>query len=497
MNIVWTIAGSDSGGGAGIQADLKTINQLGAFGASVVTAITAQNTVSVNGIETVSPEMIEEQINALRFDLPPRVIKLGMLYAAKTIASIVATKVLDHTFVICDPVLIATSGDALALPEMKRSLIEKIIPRANLLTPNLEEAYALLGIKAKQFSATDQFSEGDTQVEALAYDLLKLGCQSVLLKGGASSSEFSQDFWTNGKESSWLTSPRIDTRSTHGTGCTLSAAIAAATALGYDELDAVVIAKAYVNQGLRCAPSLGRGQGPMAHLGWPEYEDDLPWLTATAAQGRLRPIFPECGPKRLGFYPIVDSYTWLEKLLPMGVKTAQLRIKNLSGDLLKEEIAKSVALAKDHHCRLFINDYWQLSCDLGAYGVHLGQEDLLTADIQKIHASGLRLGVSTHSYSEVARALAVRPSYLAIGPIHATTTKEMKFAPQGVEALQRWRRSLGSYPLVAIGGIFVENTQPIIEAGADGVAVVRDISQASDLSGKVGQWLSVFPYAFD
>jgi hydroxymethylpyrimidine kinase/phosphomethylpyrimidine kinase/thiamine-phosphate diphosphorylase len=181
----------------------------------------------------------------------------------------------------------------------------------------------------------------------------------------------------------------------------------------------------------------------------------------------------------------------------MGVKTAQLRIKNLSGDLLKEEIAKSVALAKDHHCRLFINDYWQLSCDLGAYGVHLGQEDLLTADIQKIHASGLRLGVSTHSYSEVARALAVRPSYLAIGPIHATTTKEMKFAPQGVEALQRWRRSLGSYPLVAIGGIFVENTQPIIEAGADGVAVVRDISQASDLSGKVGQWLSVFPYAFD
>src|SRR5262249_53219508 len=152
-----------------------------------------------------------------------------------------------------------------------------------------------------------------------------------------------------------------------------------------------------------------------------------------------------------------DSCDWLRKLLPLGVKTAQLRIKKLDGKELEDEIASAIELAKKYQCRLFINDYWELAVRFSAYGIHLGQEDLLKADIERIHSAGLRLGVSTHCYSEVARALALRPSYLAIGPIHATTTKEMKFAPQGIEALKRWRRTL-RYPLVAIGGCILDNT---------------------------------------
>jgi hydroxymethylpyrimidine kinase / phosphomethylpyrimidine kinase / thiamine-phosphate diphosphorylase len=487
--IVWTIAGSDSGGGAGIQADLKTINQLGAHGASVVTALTAQNTRSVRMIEAASPKIIAAQLDALGEDLPPRAIKLGMLYSADAVRAIAGRLENQNAFVVCDPVMVATSGDALALPEMKKALIKEIIPRCNLLTPNLEEAHALLKIDPpKELS-----SSHDLDIEKLAEQLLQLGCQSVLIKGGSLRSEFCQDFWTNGRAKAWLTSPCLPTRNTHGTGCTLSAAIATAFALGYEELDAIVIAKAYVNQGLRLSPDLGHGQGPMSHSGWPEREQDIPWLTSAASEGRLKPSFPDCGSERLGFYPIVDSFDLLEKLLPLGVKTAQLRVKKLNGPELEKEIRRSVELANKYQCRLFINDYWELACKMNAYGVHLGQDDLIRADIDQIRNAGLRLGLSTHCYREVARALAVRPSYIAIGPIHETTTKEMKFNPQGIEGFRRWRRSL-NYPLVAIGGLFLDNAQEVIDAGADGIAVVRDVIQAGDLAQRVHDWLAVMPY---
>jgi hydroxymethylpyrimidine kinase / phosphomethylpyrimidine kinase / thiamine-phosphate diphosphorylase len=491
--IVWTIAGSDSGGGAGIQADLKTINRLGAYGASVITALTAQNTRSVSLIEAASPNMIASQLAALTEDFPPRAIKLGMLYSGEAIDAIVPRISKLGAFIVCDPVLVATSGDALALPNLTQKLKDKLAPIVDLLTPNLEEAHVLLGRNFDDLTKINASEELDIYIEKLAADLLKLGCCAVLVKGGSLKSEFSQDYWSNGKASAWLTSLRAQTRNSHGTGCTLSSAIAAAIALGYEELDAIVIAKAYVNQGIRTAPDLGSAQGPLSHSDWPEKEADIPWLTLSGSAGRNRPQFPDCGLERLGFYPIVDSCDWLRKLLPLGVKTAQLRVKNLRGQELEEEIASAIDLAKRHQCRLFINDYWELAARFSAYGVHLGQDDLLEADIKRIHSAGLRLGLSTHCYREVARALSLRPSYIAIGPIHATTTKEMKFAPQGIEALKRWRRTL-NYPLVAIGGIFLDNAQEAIDGGADGVAVVRDISQSSDTIDRVAQWLTLLPY---
>jgi hydroxymethylpyrimidine kinase / phosphomethylpyrimidine kinase / thiamine-phosphate diphosphorylase len=481
--VVWTIAGSDSGGGAGIQADIKTINQLGAYAASVITALTAQNTLDVLSITAVDSIMLTDQLEALKIDLPAQAIKLGMLYSAEV--SEIVVRYLTGKYVVCDPVMFATSGDTLMKPRLIKALKKHIVPASSLITPNLDEAHALTGSDIKEYKGLKE-SARDEYVIVLARKLLKLGCRAALIKG-AGDEEYSQDYWDDGKTGAWLTSPRQDTRNTHGTGCTLSAAIASAVALGYEELDAIVIAKAYVNQGMRLAPNLGAGQGPMLHAGWPESEQDLPWVTATAEAGRNRPQFPDCGPTKLGFYPIVDDVSWLHKVLPLGVNTVQLRIKQASTAELENQIEEAVSLSKPFNCRLFINDHWQLAIEKGAYGVHLGQEDLATANIDAIQKSNIRLGVSSHCYSEVARALALRPSYIAIGPIHETTSKEVSFAPQGVAALERWRKSL-NYPLVAIGGITLENAAHVISAGADGIAVIRDISEAEDLPDRICRW---------
>lgn len=187
--------------------------------------------------------------------------------------------------------------------------------------------------------------------------------------------------------------------------------------------------------------------------------------------------FPDCGLEPLGLYPIVDSVAWAQQLLPLGITTIQLRIKNKNEAELAAAIQQSVVLAQQFQARLFVNDYWQLAIQHGAYGVHLGQEDLDQADIKAIYQAGLRLGISTHSVAEVARACELQPSYIAFGPIYPTTSKPMAFGPQGVEQLRDWRKIL-NYPLVAIGGINKERLPDVLATGVDGVALISAITQA-------------------
>ncbi len=189
--------------------------------------------------------------------------------------------------------------------------------------------------------------------------------------------------------------------------------------------------------------------------------------------------FLDCGLAPLGLYPVVDSHEWIARLLPLGVSTIQLRIKDKTGSALESEIKASIALSEQYKARLFINDYWDLAIEHGAYGVHLGQEDLDFANLEKIHGAGLRLGVSTHSFEEIHRALAMQPSYLAFGPIFPTTSKAMRFAPQGIAQLEYWCRKL-SYPVVAIGGIHVERLPAVWASGVSGVALISAITQAED-----------------
>ncbi|WP_276641601.1 thiamine phosphate synthase [Siccibacter turicensis] len=193
----------------------------------------------------------------------------------------------------------------------------------------------------------------------------------------------------------------------------------------------------------------------------------------------LTPLFPAV-PRRLGLYPVVDSVQWLERLLAAGVRTLQLRIKDKQEQEVEAEIVAAIALGKRYRARLFINDYWRLAVKHDAWGVHLGQEDLETADLAAIRAAGLRLGVSTHDDMEIDVALAVRPSYIALGHVFPTQTKQMPSAPQGLAQLAAHVRRLGDYPTVAIGGISLERAPAVLETGVGSIAVVSAITQAAD-----------------
>lgn len=190
------------------------------------------------------------------------------------------------------------------------------------------------------------------------------------------------------------------------------------------------------------------------------------------------------------FYPIVPSLEWLERLVPLGVKTIQLRLKDVPPDIVRREIAASLDVCARYGCQLIVNDYWRAAIDLGADFVHLGQEDLADADVAAIKAGGLRLGISTHSHEELATALSAKPDYVALGPIYETKLKVMKWAPQGLERVREWRARVGTLPLVAIGGITPERAEGVIEAGADSVAVITDFVTSADPEARVRQWLA-------
>ncbi|AFK01194.1 thiamine phosphate synthase [Cronobacter sakazakii] len=196
----------------------------------------------------------------------------------------------------------------------------------------------------------------------------------------------------------------------------------------------------------------------------------------------MEPLFAPV-PRRLGLYPVVDSVEWVTRLLDAGVRTLQLRIKDKTDAEVEADIAAAIALGQRYHARLFINDYWRLAIKHQAYGVHLGQEDLQTADPDAIRRAGLRLGVSTHDDMEIDVALAVRPSYIALGHVFPTQTKQMPSAPQGLAQLAAHVKRLGDYPTVAIGGISLERAPAVLETGVGSIAVVSAITQAPDWRG--------------
>lgn len=197
--------------------------------------------------------------------------------------------------------------------------------------------------------------------------------------------------------------------------------------------------------------------------------------------------FPELEISGTHLYPIVDSFEWIKRLAPLNLHILQLRIKELKGNNLETEIARSIETAKKYGCRLFINDYWKLAIKHSAYGVHLGQGDLIGADLEKIAGAGLRLGISSHCHFELCKAFSLKPSYVAFGPVFETKLKKMPFPPQGAGRL-KFYRSLIDIPLVAIGGITIENSGEVLEAEPDFIAVVRDITQSQNPEERVRQW---------
>ncbi len=260
--VVLTIAGSDSGGGAGIQADLKTLSALGVYAASAITAVTAQNTQHIIESLTLPPDLVAAQIDAVAGDLPVDATKTGMLATAE-IVEVVAAKVREHDLrpLVVDPVMVAKSGDRLLNEDAIGTLREQLLPLATVVTPNLPEAEALLG---RPLASWDDVREG-------AKEIVSLGAETVVIKGGHLPAEAGReglaiDLFYDGREFREFTARRVDTTSTHGTGCAFASALAAALAKGEGPRGATAMAKAYVTKALQGAYPLGHGHGPVHHF---------------------------------------------------------------------------------------------------------------------------------------------------------------------------------------------------------------------------------------
>ena len=258
--VALTIAGSDSSGGAGIQADLKTFAALGVYGASVITALTAQNTQGVTGIHQVPPDFVTAQIDAVFADLDVGAVKIGMVAELSVIEAIAAGLTRwSPKHIVLDPVMVATSGDRLLADDAVEALRAKLVPRAAILTPNLPEAAALLD---------EPVASGEAAIEDQGRRLLALGCPAVLIKGGHGQGSESIDYLVREGGTIALAAPRVATQNTHGTGCSLSSAIAAGLAKGEQLETAVRHAKAWISAAIAAADRLdvGRGHGPIHHF---------------------------------------------------------------------------------------------------------------------------------------------------------------------------------------------------------------------------------------
>ncbi len=495
--VVWTIAGSDSGGGAGIQADIKAMQSFNVHGCTVITALTAQNSLGVEALNPISTEVIESQLLALASDMPASVIKIGMLANVQQIQLI--SEHLKHykatwavpPLVVYDPVAIASSGDLLTEEDTVSAIKECLLPLVDVVTPNTHETQLLTGV----------YLIGPSAVKEAAEKLTSYGAKAVIIKGGHWDypSGYCIDYCVQGEQAYWLGNEKIQTPHSHGTGCCMASVVAACLAKQYPLKDAFILAKAYINQGLKAAVRYGEGIGPVAHTRFPTTLADYPqvieagsWLgdeldfdcpvNFTMAAG-----FAECDSKQLGLYAVVDTLDWLEKCLAEGIKTVQLRMKNADDAAFEDAIASAVMLGQKYGAQVYINDYWQLAIKHGAYGVHLGQEDLQTANLIAIKEAGLRLGVSTHGFYEMLRAHNYRPSYMAFGAIYPTTTKDMTGQIQGLEKLEKFVPLMADYPTVAIGGIDLSRAEQVASTGVGSVAVVRAITEAEDYQAAIAK----------
>ena len=491
---VWSIAGSDCSGGAGIQADIKAIHNLGAEACTVITAVTAQNSLGVQEINAVNNDVLLSQFSSLENDKTAQVIKIGLLANTEQV-ELVADKLESYKAtwpcppkVVYDPVAVASSGDNLTEEDILEPIKQKLLPLVDVLTPNNKELQQLTGVYVFSWDC----------MENAAIQALNLGVKAVVIKGGHIDiyPDKCVDYCFDGENHYWLASDKIDTEHTHGTGCTFASAIASLLAQGYLLRDAFTIAKAYINQGLVAAKDYEGPYGSVWQGSWPTNPEYYPSVlvpdSALAKSLEFEPNntckqyinfasnFATTDTKNLGLYPVVSSISWLKRLLEMGVKTIQYREKALLGIELEQAVKQAIELGHHYQARMFINDHWQLAIKYGAYGVHLGQEDLADADLNKIKQSGLKLGVSTHGHYEMLKAQQYQPSYLAVGAIFPTRTKDMTGQIQGVRTLRHLVELNPAIPMVAIGGITLEKATAVAKTGVGSIAVVTAITEADN-----------------
>lgn len=515
--IIWTISGSDCSGGAGIAADIKTGHALGIEVCHLITANTVQNSTSLLSVNATSIKILQQQVDALYEDKTPTIIKIGLIANTEQVQWLAATVAMlkqknKLLITIYDPVGQASVGgnfNTLSLAELTL-----LLKQVDITTPNINEAKAL--------AATTGTSA--TLAQKIYHDF---AINAVIVKGGHTDhnnacidlcyyqlntiKQDNQDK-TQHTISYQISSPRLTNHYSHGGGCSFATALASFLAQGYLLRDAFTLSKAFINQGLASTTLLSaisdhQYYGPFEQLTWPHESQYFPQVCDDLSH-KYQHLLPfndlSLQGEKLGLYPVVDSLYWLERLLPLGLNIIQLRIKNLAQDELEQVIIAAVALTKSYKTRLFINDYWQLAIKHGAYGVHIGQEDLIDADLTQIQQAGLRLGISTHGCYEFLLAQQLQPSYLAIGAIFPTKTKNMTGQIQGIDNLnqllalrqpsneisvqQEGRKQI---PVVAIGGISLERAPQVLTTGVDSIAVVTAITEAKSPEAAVKQLIAL------
>lgn len=463
---VLTVAGSDSGAGAGIQADLKACAARGVYCSTVITALTAQNTVGVQGVDMVAEDFVAKQLNSVLSDMQVDVVKTGML------PSIGIVKVLCRSLaefpvqgLVVDPVMVSTSGDVLAGPSILTVFREELLPMADIITPNLKEAAALLG----------QNLETVSDMHSAAKSLYDMGPRNVLVKGGdLPDSSDAIDVFYDGENIFELRSSRVKTRNTHGTGCTLASCIAAELAKGSTMLQAVKAAKYYVESALVYSKEIAIGTGPQGPF------DHLMRLKRSAKTAPRKNGFD---PNDLFLYAVTDSRMnkkWgrsiteaVEAAINGGATIIQLREKDIKTRDFLEAAKSCLEICRAHGVPLIINDRIDVAIASDADGVHIGQSDLPARTVRDLVGPAKIIGVSCKTAEHAERAWIDGADYIGCGGVFPTNTKENNVTV-GLDGLRAV--SLASkLPVVAIGGIGVSNAGSVMAidaANLKGVAVV-------------------------
>lgn len=510
--IIWTISGSDCSGGAGIAADIKTGHALDVEVCHLITANTVQNSHQLVSVNPVDVSILEEQWCVLEQDKFPQAIKIGLIaneaqvnWLCQRIALLNQKN--SRIKVIYDPVGQASVGGNFS--SLSSVVLKPLLAYIDILTPNLIEARSLT-----------QCSSG--RISLMAETLVDMGCNSVIIKGGHADENIDETM--NAGELGYCTdyclhtlvdddsskmsadktivyalrSTKINTDYSHGGGCSFASALASFCAHGHLVRDAFTLTKAFMQKGFQKQKDKTGYYGAFEQISYFESrprESALFPRVETALVKRYRNLsaFPSLGIDRggndkLGLYPVIDSLEWLKRLLPLKLNIIQLRLKNKSYDELEKIIAEASLLCKNSTTRLFVNDYWELAIKYKVYGVHIGQEDLIDADLEKIQAAGLRLGISTHGCYEFLLSQQLKPSYLAIGAIYPTKTKDMTGQIQGLDNLVDTLKLATHIPVVAIGGINLERAEHVLNTGVDSIAVVTAITEAESPEAAVAQF---------
>ncbi|XWS67951.1 hypothetical protein CRYUN_Cryun04dG0048700 [Craigia yunnanensis] len=464
---VLTVAGSDSGAGAGIQADLKACAARRVYCSTVITAVTAQNTVGVQGVSNVPEDFVAEQLKSVLSDMQVDVVKTGMLPSVEIVKILCKTlRQFPVQALVVDPVMVSTSGDVLAGPSILSTVQGELLPMADIITPNLKEASALLdGI---QLETVDD-------MRSAARLLHNMGPKNVLVKGGdLPESSDAVDILYNGHNFYELRSPRIKTRNTHGTGCSLASCIAAELAKGYPVLSAVKVAKRFIETALDYSKEIviGNGpQGPFDHL--------LRLKSHSQDCHRLQPF----NPSDLFLYAVTDSgmnKRWgrsivdaVKAAIEGGATIVQLREKDAETKDFLESAKACLKICRSHGVPLLINDRVDVAIACDADGVHVGQSDMPAHVARSLLGPEKIIGVSCKTPEQAQQAWVDGADYIGCGGVYPTNTKKNNITV-GLDGLKTVCIA-SKLPVVAIGGIGVSNARAVMEIGIPnlkGVAVV-------------------------